>query len=69
MNIDFTEILVETVRQILILEGKDADDDELVESFLNQLFTNSEYIDCISRCITMNAPFTNFETYQMTKRK
>lgn len=55
--------------QVLAIDDKDADDDELVESFLNQLFANSEYIDYISRCITMNTPFTNFETYQMTKRK
>lgn len=68
MHIDFTEILVETVRQILILEGKDADDDELVESILNQLFSNSEYVDYVARCITMKDAFTNFETYQMMKR-
>lgn len=68
MHIDFTEIIVETVRQVLKIEGKDLDDDELVESILNQLFSNSEYVDYVTSCITLKDSFTNFESYQMMKR-
>lgn len=68
MHIDFTEILVETVRQVLKIEGKDPDNDEYVELVLNKLFSDPDYADCVARCITMKDSFTNFKTYQMMKR-
>lgn len=68
MHIDFTEIIVETVRQILKIEGKDSDNDEYVDEILDKLFSDSEYVEYVARCITMKDAFTNFESYQMIKR-
>lgn len=68
MNIDLTEIIVETTRQVLAIEGKAADDDEYVEQVLNRLFSDEEFIEYIARCITMNFPSTKFGTYEMKKR-
>lgn len=68
MHIDFTEIIVETVRQILKIEGKDSDNDEYVDEILDKLFSDSEYIEYVARCITMKDAFTNFELYQMIKK-
>lgn len=67
MHIDFTEILVETVSRVLIIEGKDPSD-EYVESILNQLFSDPAYVEYVARCITMRDSFTNFEMYQMMKK-
>ena len=69
MHIDFNEIIGETVRQVLKIEGKDQDDDEYVEEIINKLFSDSEFVDYIARCITMKDSFTNFETYEMKKNR
>ena len=68
MHVDLTEIIVETTRQVLAIEGKAADDDEYVEEVLDKLFSDEEFIDYIARCITMNFPSTKFGTYEMKKR-
>lgn len=33
MHVDLTEIIVETIRQVLTIEGKEAGNDEYVEEF------------------------------------
>lgn len=68
MNIDLTEIIVETTRQVLAIECKDSDDDEYVENVLDKLFADEEFIEYIARCITMDFPSTKFGTYEMKKR-
>ena len=68
MNVDLTEIIVETTRQVLAIEGKDADDDEYVEAVLDKLFSDEKFIEYIARCITMNFSSTKFGAYEMKKR-
>lgn len=68
MHVDLMEIIVETTRQVLAIEGKDADNDEYVEEVLDKLFSDEEFIDYIARCITMNFSSTKFGTYEMKKR-